>query len=131
MTAACTFILQRRLYTWLCQQNCKHGVAPSRLQMVRRALALVPLECPLEVQASVATSLRSSARQQRKWLRRFRQVWGARLGVLKNISSLSPQDMQEKAGQVSKSYHYLFGPLTKAMGTVTPLLVVVFRLLKW
>ena len=131
MTAACTFILQRRLYTWLCQQNCKHGVAPSRPQMIRRALALVPLDCPLEVQACVAAPLRSSARRQRKWLRRFRQVWGARLGMLKYISSLSVQDMQEKAGQVAKSRNCLFGPQTKDIRAMTPLLVVVFRLLKW
>ena len=103
MTAACIFIVHRRLYKWLCDQNCRHGVAPSRAQMIKRALAMVPSDCPLEVQASAKAPLRSSPRRQRKWLRRFRQVWGARLGVLKNISPLSVMEMQEKAGQGQKT----------------------------
>ena len=65
-TAACTFIVHRQLCTWLSKQNCEHGVAPSRMQVIRRALSAVPSDCPLEVQACVAAPLRGSARQQRK-----------------------------------------------------------------
>ena len=90
MTTACTFILHRQLYVWLCKQNCEHGVAPSRTQMIRRALSVVPSDCPVEVQACV---------EARKWLRRFRRVWGARVGSLQPIATLSVQEMQEKAGQ--------------------------------
>ncbi|CAJ1417449.1 unnamed protein product [Effrenium voratum] len=97
MTTACTFILHRQLYVWLCKQNCERGVAPSRTQMIRRALSVAPSDCPLEVQACVEAPLRGSARRQRKWLRRFRRVWGARVGSLQPISTLSVQEMQEKA----------------------------------
>ena len=70
MTAACTFIVHRQLFTWPSKQNCEHGVAPSRMQVIRRALFAVPSDCPLEVQASMAAPLRGSARRQKKWLRR-------------------------------------------------------------
>lgn len=99
MAAACTFIVHRQLYAWLREQNCNRGVAPSRAQMIRHALSLVPSDCPLEVQACVVKPLRGSARRQRKWLRRFRQLWGARVGTLQAISTLSVTEMQEKVGQ--------------------------------
>lgn len=99
MTAACTFIVQRQLHAWLREQNCNRGVAPSRAQMIRHALSVVPSDCPLEVQACVGKPLRGSARRQRKWLRRFRQLWGARVGTLQAVSTLSLTEMQEKAGE--------------------------------
>lgn len=106
MTHACTFIVHRQLYEWVCEQNCKRGVAPSRAQMTRQASSLVPTDCPLEVQALVRAPLCASPRRQRKWLRRFRQLWGARVGSLQALSTLSVSEMQEKAG---------WGPLVRSV----------------
>ena len=129
MSTACTFILHRQLYVWLCKQNCERGVAPSRTQMIRHALSVVPSDCPLEVQACVEAPLRGSARRQRKWLRRFRRVWGARVGSLQPISTLSVQEMQEKAGQGE-----CWGAQPKGRKKIrtapAPILVVAFWLLR-
>jgi len=98
LSAACLFILQYRLFMWLGLQNCVHGVAPSRVQMIRYALSATPTECPLEVQMLVQKPLRGSARRQRKWLQNFRRLWGARVGVLRSVPAIPVREMQEKAG---------------------------------
>ena len=100
LSAACLFIVHFRLYIWPGVQNSVHGVAPSRLQMVRYALTATPSDCPLEVQAIVQRPLRGSARRQRKWLQNFRDLWGARLGTLQTVPVMPVREMQEKAGHM-------------------------------
>ena len=131
MTAACTFILQRRLYTWLCQQNCKHGVAPQqtandstcacagafRLPAGSASLCCGPLAklcaAATEVAAPIPTSMGGSFGDAEIYFK-----------------FVSPGHAGE--GRAScKSRNCLFGPQTKDIRAMTPLLVVVFRLLKW
>lgn len=98
LMAAARFVLEFHLWNWLKLANCERGVAPSRLQLARQALAFVSdLQCPPCVQARVRKPLEGSARSQRKWLQKFRLGWGARLGVLQNLPWMPLQEMQEKA----------------------------------
>ena len=82
LVCTCRYVVELRLWQWLCQQNCEKGVAPSRLQLIRIALSAIPTEAPLQVQQRLRQPLSSSARSQRRWLHRFRRAWGARLGTL-------------------------------------------------
>ena len=97
MRAACRFRVQFELFEWLRKQNCEHGVAPSRLQLVCHALSTLPSAAPLAIVDAVAKPLRGSARRQRKWLQHFRRKWGARLGKLHLATAMSQVEMQEKA----------------------------------
>ena len=103
LATACLFIVQLQLFQWLCHQNCFCGVAPSRLQMVRKALSILPEDCPPPVLARVQRPLRGSPRKQRAWLQQFRQGFGARLGTLQQLPVFSLAEMQEKAGERSCS----------------------------
>lgn len=98
MAAACTFIVHRQLYAWLREQNCNRGVAPSRAQMIRHALSLVPSDCPLEVQACVVKPLRGSARRQRAPLP---TVMGSSCGHLaSHFNSVSHRNAGEGGARV-------------------------------
>ena len=93
MKEACRFIVQYRLFGWLKEQNCQRGVAPSRAQLIRYALSVLPEEAPPSIQQHVAQPLRGSARMQRKWLQSFRQKWDAKLGKLR-VASTVPQHVK-------------------------------------
>ena len=99
MKVACRFVLQLKLFHWLEKQNCEHGVAPSRIQLIRFALSALPDEAPATVVQAVAKPLQGSSRRQRRWLQTFRQSWGARLGRLHVATTMSQAEMQEKAGR--------------------------------
>ncbi len=94
---AARYVVEHRLYSWLLEQNCNFGVAPSRAQLVRQALLLVPTELSADVRQALRTGLTSAARTQRKWLVRFRTRWGARLGVLKTEDYVSVEEARQKA----------------------------------
>ncbi|CAJ1410022.1 unnamed protein product, partial [Effrenium voratum] len=74
MLAIIRWVVERSLYTWTEEQNTVHGVAPSRAQLVERALSAIP---PLAPDA---------------WLR-----WGLRLGKLKPRNRISVAEKQSKA----------------------------------
>ena len=44
LVRACRYVVEARLYEWLLDQNCHRGVAPSRGQLVKFALSIVPEE---------------------------------------------------------------------------------------
>ncbi|CAJ1441511.1 unnamed protein product [Effrenium voratum] len=94
---AARHVVEWRLFLWLREQNCKHGVAPSRLQLVRHALLQVPEGLPAELEERVRRPLGGAARAQRKWLRRFRRGWAAKLGQLPIAPPVPVHQLQEKA----------------------------------
>ena len=73
-------------------------VAPSRGQLVKFALSIVPEEPPSEVQRRAEKPLRGSGRVQRRWLQSFRKNWGAKLGTLQIVQPMPLHQKQEKAG---------------------------------
>ncbi|CAJ1441510.1 unnamed protein product [Effrenium voratum] len=93
---AARHVVEWRLFLWLREQNCKHGVAPSRLQLVRHALLQVPEGLPAEREERVRRPLGGAARAQRKWLRRFRRGWAAKLGQLPIAPPVPVHQLQEK-----------------------------------
>ena len=95
--AACRYVLEHRLYSWVTMQNCEFGVAPSRAQLVEQALMFQPTGAPANVSRYMTSVLSGPPRSQRKWLARFRARWGARLGVLKIEDYVSPEEMKQKA----------------------------------
>ena len=97
LVCTCRYVVELRLWQWLCKQNCEKGVAPSRLQLIRIALSAIPTEAPLQVQQRLRQPLSSSARSQRRWLHRFRRAWGARLGKLQVLHSVPQHMVEEKA----------------------------------
>ena len=97
LVGTCRYVVELRLWQWLCEQNCQKGVAPSRLQLIRVALSAIPAEAPLQVQQRLRQPLSSSSRSQRRWLHRFRRGWGARLGTLQVLHSVPPHMVEEKA----------------------------------
>ena len=98
LVRACRYVVEARLYEWLLDQNCHRGVAPSRGQLVKFALSIVPEEPPSEVQRRAEKPLRGSGRVQRRWLQSFRKNWGAKLGTLQIVQPMPLHQKQEKAG---------------------------------
>lgn len=93
----CRFVLGRRLYSWVWMQNCVHGVAPSRAQLVDQ-VGVLNAEWPPAVREATCLG-RASARTQGKWLASFRRRrWQARIGVLKVQEDLPVEVMQAKVG---------------------------------
>ena len=68
LVAGTRFIVEHMLFAWLQEQNVEQGLAPSRSQLVERALANIPLLAPEDVKAYLNTILASSDRSQRRWL---------------------------------------------------------------
>ena len=94
---ASRFVLERRLYSRLWMQNCVHGVAPSRAQLVDQ-VGVLNAEWPPAVREATCLG-RASARTQGKWLASFRRRrWQARIGVLKVQEDLPVEVMQAKVG---------------------------------
>ncbi|CAJ1383501.1 unnamed protein product, partial [Effrenium voratum] len=97
--AACAarYVVEHQLFGWIVEQNSEHGVAPSRDQLVEKALCFTPSTLPSEVRRALAASFNAQPRAQRKWLARFRARWGARLGVLKVQEVVPLEERQAKA----------------------------------
>ena len=77
------YVMEHSLDLWIGNQNHDRGVAPSREQIVARALSFIPAQAPDEVRVRLRHMLTGAPRKQRKWLARFRNRWGARIGVLR------------------------------------------------
>lgn len=77
------WLVERSLYDWVEKQNTVQGVAPSRMQLVDKALDCIPPFTPAHLQRIVRSFLTASQRSQRRWLAKFRLRWGLRLGKLK------------------------------------------------
>ena len=91
------YVVEHQLFGWIVEQNSEHGVAPSRDQLVEKALCFMPSTLPSEVRRALAASFNAQPRAQRKWLARFRARWGARLGVLKVQEVVPLEERQAKA----------------------------------
>ena len=66
MLAIIRWLVERSLYTWTEEQNTVHGVAPSRAQLVERALSAIPPLAPDAWRQKV---------HARRWLAKFRLAW--------------------------------------------------------
>ena len=99
---ASRYVVQHELFQWVERQNVEQGVAPSRRQLVEHALSSVPHTVPEEVRRLVSAVLTGSPRSQRRWLAKFRQRWGARLGKLKLQPCVSIDAMQRWAWAKSR-----------------------------
>ena len=99
LAQAARYIVEHKLFAWVRNQNVRQGLAPSRAQLVERAIETIPDIAPVEVQDSLRGWLNhSSARSQRRWLASFRRRWGARIGQLRAASTIPIEEMQRKAG---------------------------------
>ena len=96
------YVMEHRLYCWICNQNNDHGVAPSREQLLARALASIPVEAPEQVRSLLSRFLTGKPRKQRKWLARFRKRWGARIGFVHAREEVPLPLRRQKAGLVGK-----------------------------
>ena len=72
------YVVEHQLFGWIVEQNSEHGVAPSRDQLVEKALCFMPSTLPSEVRRALAASFNAQPRAQRKWLARFFELGGAR-----------------------------------------------------
>lgn len=94
---AAVYVLQHRLFSWLAEMNKRHGLAPSRRQLIDASLACVPAAAPYLVQEHLKAIALRSPSSQRKFLRKFRQNWGARIGALRVQEEISLEDKRSKA----------------------------------
>ena len=83
------------------------GVAPTRSQLVEKAQAFIPKSMSVEGQERVRSLVAGEPRAQRKWLVRFRQDWGARLGILRVQDALPVDVLQAKAALFVKVVTFL------------------------
>ena len=97
MLAIIRWLVERSLYTWTEEQNTVHGVAPSRAQLVERALSAIPPLAPDAWRQKVHARIGASQRSQRRWLAKFR-LRGLRLGKLKPRNRISVAEKQSKEG---------------------------------
>lgn len=100
------FVILHRLWKYVRQQNTCHGVAPSRRELIAEAWRSVPETIDLNALAKLTRPLLGTVKIQQKFLRRFRQAWGARLGRLRALPPAPLHVLQEKAG---------FGPGVKCL----------------
>ena len=99
LVCAGRFIILRRLWKYVRQQNTCHGVAPSRRDLIAEALQSIPETIDLNTLAKLTRPLLGTVKNQQTFLRKFRQEWGAHLGRL--VAALPPAPfhvLQEKAG---------------------------------
>ena len=99
LVCAGRFIILRRLWKYVRQQNTCHGVAPSRRDLIAEALQSIPETIDLNILAKLTRPLLGTVKNQQTFLRKFRQEWGAHLGRL--VAALPPAPLhvlQEKAG---------------------------------
>ena len=96
------WLVEHSLFDWVQKQNTLHGVAPSRRQLVDKALSAIPVLAPERLQQRVRSSLFGTSRSQRKWLAKFRVRWGLRLGKLHIHSRLSVKEKQAKEKREEK-----------------------------
>ena len=102
------YVLEHALFQWTVSQNTVHGVAPSRALLMSHALGIVPPSLPDCVRAELQHPLRGSARTQRKWLRSFRQRWGAWVGGLPQRKHLPHELIYGKVPALGKLNTWLF-----------------------
>ena len=106
LLSAHKYVLEWNLYHWIASQNATQGVAPSREQVCAQCPVQISVHAPAQIQEKLRKLAHGSARKQRKWLQRFRNRWGARLGGLRVQEHISPEQRREKvtsefgAGQV-------------------------------
>jgi|OrbCmetagenome_4_1107370.scaffolds.fasta_scaffold72872_1 hypothetical protein len=104
---AARYVLEYKLFHWLYYQNTVQGVAPTRSQLVEKAQAFIPKSMSVEGQERVRSLVAGEPRAQRKWLARFRQHWGARLGILRVQDALPVDVLQAKAALFVKVLTFL------------------------
>ena len=104
---AARYVLEYKLFHWLYYQNTVQGVAPTRSQLVEKAQAFTPKSMSVEGQERVRSLVAGEPRAQRKWLARFRQHWGARLGILRVQDALPVDVLQAKAALFVKVVTFL------------------------
>ena len=90
------WLVEHSLFDWVQAQNIVRGVAPSRKQLVDKALSAIPVLAPERLRRRLCSSLSGSPRSQRKWLAKFRVRWGLRLGKLRIRNHLPAGDKQAK-----------------------------------
>jgi hypothetical protein len=100
LVVAGKFVVERKLFQWTLCQNCKKGVAPSRRQLVEQALGFISSDLPGEVKDHLARGLQSTGRSQRKWMRSWRNRWGARVGKLSVRRHLAPEVIRSKVSDL-------------------------------
>ena len=96
LLSAHKYVLEWNLYNWIASQNATHGVAPSREQVCAQCPMQISEHAPAQIQEKLRKLACGSARKQRKWLQRFRNRWGARLGGLRVQEHISPEQRREK-----------------------------------
>ena len=94
--AVIKWLVEPSLFDWVQAQNIVRGVAPSRKQLVDKALSATPVLAPERLRRRLRSSLSGSPRSQRKWLAKFRVRWGLRLGKLHIRNHLPAGDKQAK-----------------------------------
>ena len=67
------FIILRRLWKYVRQQNTCHGVAPSRRDLIAEALRSIPETIDLNALAKLTRPLLGTVKIQQAFLRKFRQ----------------------------------------------------------
>lgn len=94
------FVVEKKLYQWVVEQNKAKGVAPGRALLVERAVEAIPTELPPVVRGLLVRCFRrnGSRRCQRRWLAKFRKQYRVKLGKLRAQEQLSLADMKQKAG---------------------------------
>ena len=90
------YVLEWNLHNWIASQNATRGVAPSREQVCAQCPMQISVHAPAQIQEKLRKLACGSARKQRKWLQRFRNRWGARLGALRVQEHISPEQRLEK-----------------------------------
>ena len=90
------YVLEWNLHNWIASQNATRGVAPSREQVCAQFPMQISVHAPAQIQEKLRKLACGSARKQRKWLQRFRNRWGARLGALRVQEHISPEQRLEK-----------------------------------
>ena len=76
LVCAGRFIILRRLWKYVRQQNTCHGVAPSRRDLIAEALQSIPETIDLNTLAKLTRPLLGTVKNQQTFLRKFRQEWG-------------------------------------------------------
>ena len=102
LVQAARYVVEHKLFAWVCEQNGLYGVAPSRAQLVEKAVASIPDLAPIEAQERLSSWLNAPVRSQRRWLAKFRRRWGARIGRLRPGHVLPPEERQRKVGRVDE-----------------------------
>lgn len=90
------YVVERKLWTWLLEQNCSRGVSPGAGLVREMASKFIPDQLPSHIRHVLKSLFLSGSRAGRYWVVSFQKRWDAKMGGLGIGVDLEPEVLEQK-----------------------------------